>query len=67
MQVRTVIAPAAQAQAQAQAQASAAVADPVFYFSQIWPPAIIAFGIGLTVAWVSLLGYGLVEVIALAF
>ena len=28
-----------------------------------WPAAIIAFGLGLTVAWVCLLGYGLVVLI----
>jgi hypothetical protein len=43
------------------------VADPIFYPDQIWPPAAIAFGMGLTVAWVSLLGYGLVEFIGLVF
>jgi len=57
MQVRTVITPAA----------TAAVADPIFHRHQIWPPAVIAFGMGLTVAWISLLGYGLVEFIGLAF
>jgi hypothetical protein len=57
MQIQTVIAPTA----------SAAVADPVFYFHQIWPTAVIAIGLGLTGAWVSLLGYGLVELIGLAF
>jgi hypothetical protein len=57
MQTQTGIAPAA----------SAAVADPIFYFDQIWPPAIIATGLGLTMAWVSLLGYGLIELIELAF
>ena len=30
-----------------------------------WPAAIIAFGLGLTVAWVCLLGYGLVVLIDL--
>jgi hypothetical protein len=57
MQVRTVIAPAA----------SAAVTAPIFYRDRIWPPAVIACGMGLTVAWISLLGYGLVEFIGLAF
>jgi hypothetical protein len=35
-------------------------------FRQIWPPAAIACGLGLTAVWVSLLGYGLVSVIELA-
>jgi hypothetical protein len=57
MQVGTVITPAA----------TAAAAEPIFHRDQIWPPAIIAFGMGLTVAWISLLGYGLVEFIEVAF
>jgi hypothetical protein len=32
----------------------------------IWPTAVIVFGIGLTAAWVGLLGYGLVKLIELA-
>ena len=32
----------------------------------IWPTAVIAFGLGLTVAWMGLLGYGLVKLIELA-
>ena len=35
-------------------------------FHQIWPPAVIACGLGLTGAWAGLLGYGLVSLIALA-
>ena len=31
-----------------------------------WPAAVITFGIGLTVAWVMLLGYGLVRLVELA-
>jgi hypothetical protein len=34
---------------------------------RIWPAAIIIFGLGLTVAWAALLGYGLVSIINLAF
>ncbi len=32
----------------------------------IWPKVVIAFGLGLTVAWVILLGYGLVKLVELA-
>jgi len=27
----------------------------------IWPPAIIVFGLGLTVGWISIIGYALVS------
>ena len=37
--------------------------QPLFY--RIWPPAIIALGLGLTAAWACLLGYGLVSLISL--
>ena len=43
---------------------SASTADPLFY--RILPPAMIVFGLGLTAAWASLLGYGLVTLIMLA-
>ena len=33
-------------------------------FDRIWPPAVIALALGLTAAWVSLFGYGLVRLIA---
>src|ERR1035441_1237195 len=57
MQAQTAIAPTALAPAD----------DNLFcLFCRIWPPAMIAFGFGLTVAWVALLGYGLVSLIALA-
>ena len=46
---------------------SAAVGNPTFNFHQIWTPAVIALGLGLTVAWASLLGYGLIELVGLAF
>jgi len=36
------------------------------FFSRIWPPAAIAFGIGLTAAWTCLLAYGLVKLVELA-
>ena len=32
---------------------------------QIWPKAVIAFGLGLTAAWICFLGYGLVKLIEL--
>ena len=43
------------------------VRDPASYFHQMWPPAVVAFGLGLTVAWASLLGYGLIELVGRAF
>ena len=30
---------------------------------KIWPTAVVAAGLGLTVAWTILLGYGLVKII----
>jgi len=39
-------------------------ADP--FLQRIWPPAALAFALGLTAAWVSLLGYGLFSLIELA-
>ena len=33
---------------------------------RIWPSAMIALGLGLTVAWACLLGYGLVTLIRFA-
>jgi hypothetical protein len=32
-------------------------------FHRIWPPAVIAFGLGLTGGWICLLGYGLFELV----
>ena len=32
----------------------------------IWPVVVITFGIGLTAAWIGLLGYGLIKLIELA-
>jgi hypothetical protein len=40
---------------------------PQLHFHRVWPPAAIGFGLGLTAAWICLLGYGLVSLIALAF
>jgi hypothetical protein len=33
---------------------------------EVWPAAIITFGLVLTVGWVCLLGYGLVKLVQLA-
>ena len=43
---------------------SASAVDPLI--RRIWPPAMVAFGLGLAAAWVCLLIYGLVTVIKLA-
>jgi hypothetical protein len=32
---------------------------------RIWPTAVIAFGLGLTAAWICFLGYGLVKLVEL--
>jgi len=32
----------------------------------MWPKALLTFGLGLNVAWIFLLGYGLVKIVALA-
>ena len=45
----------------------AVVVDSTLYFHQIWPRVVIALGLGLSVVWASLLGYGLVELVDLAF
>jgi hypothetical protein len=42
-----------------------AAAGPLF--QRIWPQAMIALGLGLTVAWTGLLGYGLAKLIELTF
>jgi acetate kinase len=36
-------------------------------FHQMWPWAAIIFALGINVAWVGLLGYGLVSIIKLVF
>jgi len=33
---------------------------------QLWPTAVIVFGVSLTAAWTILLGYGLIKLIQLA-
>jgi hypothetical protein len=43
--------------------ASAAVPEPPI--GQIWPTATIAFGLGLTAAWATFLGYELVKLLEL--
>jgi hypothetical protein len=44
---------------------SAPAAIPII--DRIWPIAVIAFGLGLTAAWVCLLGYGVARLIRFAF
>ena len=39
--------------------------EPIIH--RIWPSATIAFGLGLSVAWACLLGYGLVRLFEFAF
>jgi hypothetical protein len=43
----------------------ASVTAPIIH--RVWPVAVIAFGIGLTAAWVCLLGYGVAKIIRFAF
>jgi hypothetical protein len=40
-----------------------AMARPTSLFHRIWPPLAIAIGLIATVAWMSLLGYGLFQLI----
>ena len=35
-------------------------------FDQVWPAAVVAFGLIVNVAWIAALGYGLVALITLA-
>jgi hypothetical protein len=44
---------------------SASTTAPIIH--RVWPIAVIAFGLGLTAAWVCLLGYGVVRLIGFAF
>ena len=32
----------------------------------MWPKVVIAFGLGLTIAWIGLLGFGMIKLIYLA-
>jgi len=43
------------------------IPSPFALFHRIWPPAVLAIGLVLTVAWTTLLGYGLFNAVALAF
>jgi hypothetical protein len=45
----------------------ASVAQPARKLSvhQIWPTAVIGFGLGLTAVWICFLGYGLVRIVEL--
>ena len=43
------------------------VASSAWSFQQIWPGAVIAFGLAATAAWICLLGYGAVRLIRFAF
>jgi len=36
------------------------------FFSLFWPAVLIPIGLGLTISWICLLGYGLIEVVRLA-
>ena len=56
-----------QIQATTAPTASATAANPLVHLHQFWPPTALAVGLGLTVAWVSLLGYELVELVGRAF
>jgi hypothetical protein len=43
-------------------QTQTAIAPAITAFvRRIWPPAIIVFGLGLTMGWVSIIGYALVS------
>jgi hypothetical protein len=44
---------------------SASAAEPLF--QRIWPPATLAIGLGLTVAWTGILVYGLAKLMERAF
>jgi hypothetical protein len=61
MTMRSPSALATTAPAISAASRSAPAAQPLFH--RIWPPAIIALGLGLTAAWTCLLGYGLVSLL----
>ena len=50
---------------QAKIVAAIAIAPADFTLAQrIWPTVLVAFGLGLTAAWIGLLGYGLVRLAA---
>jgi len=47
--------------------AAAPTAPRTGLFHRVWPAAVILLGVGLNIAWVALLGYGLVWLLMLAF
>jgi hypothetical protein len=47
--------------------AAASVPSSARLFHRIWAPALLFIGVALTLAWTVLLGYGLVNAVALAF
>lgn len=44
-----------------------AAQPPSAVLDRLWAPAILASGVGLTAAWIFFLGYGLIELVVLAF
>jgi hypothetical protein len=48
------------------ASAATSASNPPAGRREIWPAAVITFGLSLTAAWVILLGYGLVRLVELA-
>jgi hypothetical protein len=46
---------------------AASVPSSARLFDGIWAPAVLIIGLVVTLAWTALLGYGLVNAIALAF
>ena len=49
------------------APVAASVPSSARLFHRIWAPAVLFIGLVLTLAWTALLGYGLVNAVALAF
>jgi len=41
-------------------------ADPKALFHRVWPTALIILGLGVSVAWTALLGYGAVTLVRMA-
>ena len=56
-----------QTQATIAPTSSEAVTWPLSKLRNIWQPIVLALGLGLTAAWTSLLGYGLFQIVGLAF
>jgi hypothetical protein len=40
--------------------------SPSLLFQRVWPPALLILGLGGTVAWIALLGYGFVALVQMA-